>query len=318
MKSKGITGSTLKIIAIIAMVFDHTAWCLFDPVLFREGVKLTDIYAPLSQIAVSPVLCVLSPLFHTIGRITFPVMLFLLAEGIKYTHSKAKYIRNMAIFAILSEIPFNLAFRKSILSPGRVLTFLEGQNVFVTLTIGLAAIVLCEKLSENFSIESSLVTVAARLSAAAAFSWYFVKRAMAFFGYRTKAVIVIAAAIVLFTALTLYEKKYDKKTRSLHSLELLIIAAAALLSYAFDSDYRFTGVAALGIMHALRENRLGAFTGSCAYLTVHGYTEAGTFLALPLIKAYNGKRGLRMKYIFYIAYPGHLLILWGIRTAMGL
>ena len=73
------------------------------------------------------------------------------------------------------------------------------------------------------------------------------------------------------------------------------------------------GVVAAAIIYALRENRVRAYGMGCLYLTCHTYAEAGAFLGLPLIKLYNGKRGLRLKYLFYIVYPAHLLILYGIR-----
>jgi hypothetical protein len=36
-------------------------------------------------------------------------------------------------------------------------------------------------------------------------------------------------------------------------------------------------------------------------------------LALPLLALYSGKRGKKsMKYFFYVFYPAHLLLIWGI------
>ncbi|MBM6827868.1 hypothetical protein H6A13_12345, partial [Mordavella massiliensis] len=42
----------------------------------------------------------------------------------------------------------------------------------------------------------------------------------------------------------------------------------------------------------------------------------GVFSAVPML-LYNGKPGRRMKYFFYIFYPAHLLILYGISRITG-
>ena len=44
----------------------------------------------------------------------------------------------------------------------------------------------------------------------------------------------------------------------------------------------------------------------------------GCFLGAILIKNYNGNRGKRAKWLFYVAYPLHLAIIAGIAVALGL
>lgn len=320
MIKKGISGSSLKIAAVIAMIFDHTAWCILDTLLIKSGVKITDFYSPLSQISVSPVLCVLSPLFHTIGRITFPIMLFLLVEGVKYSRNKKKYIRNMAVFALVSEIPFNLAFRKSVFAPDGPTGVLEGQNVFVTLTLGLTALVLIEKIQKTEKLRPfiSAVSFSGMPVFCVAVSWYFVKKMALSFGCEVKitpVALLSVAGVVIYFLLT---KNYDREKRHKADLILLITALFSLLTFIFGADYKFVGVTALVIIYLLRSDKDRSFISGCAYLTANSYLEAGSFLALPLIYAYNGKRGARLKYLFYIIYPAHLLILFFIRIALKL
>jgi hypothetical protein len=45
-----------------------------------------------------------------------------------------------------------------------------------------------------------------------------------------------------------------------------------------------------------------------------GSWQLSSLLAVPLLLCYNGRRGKwRMKYFFYIFYPGHLVLLYGLR-----
>ncbi len=70
-----------------------------------------------------------------IGRIAFPIFVYALAEGMRHTSDMKKYAARLGAFALISEIPFDLAFHKTPF-------YLGGQNVFFTLVAGLL-FVLC-------------------------------------------------------------------------------------------------------------------------------------------------------------------------------
>lgn len=67
-----------------------------------------------------------------IGRLSFPVFCFLLAEGAHHTRSPGKYALRLLLAAVISEIPFDYAFF------GKVFPY--HQNVMVTLLLGLLAV----------------------------------------------------------------------------------------------------------------------------------------------------------------------------------
>ncbi len=117
MDKKYFSNSTLKIIAMISMFIDHYAIAIILPL----GKDYTNIYN----------------ISRLIGRISFPIFSFLLVEG--YSHSKniKKYLSRLFIFALLSEIPFNMLL-------GHLIDF-NHQNVYFTLLTGLFSIYILDK-----------------------------------------------------------------------------------------------------------------------------------------------------------------------------
>lgn len=315
MTKRGISSGTLKIIAIIAMLLDHIGWGIIDPILLLKGVSLSDIYEPLRQISLSPVLCVLSPLFHITGRITFPIMLFALCEGVHYSKNKRKYVRNMIIFAFLSEIPFNLAFSGKLFNPTDIFTFFDCQNVFVTLTFALITLFIIQNLlrRESYSRPMRITSYFGAFFFFLATVWYFEDNNSLLFGFEPNYITVIIPALLAFSAFIIFFRKKDRNYTTTIAISLFASACFSLLTLVLDTDYAFIGVTAAAIMFLMRERKTESFVCGCAYLTINEYIEISSVLALPLIKAYNGKRGLSLKYFFYIFYPAHLVFIWALR-----
>ena len=73
-----------------------------------------------------------------IGRVCFPIYAFLLVEGYFHTSNLKKYVKRILLFAVISEIPFNLAMASSVVYPFH-------QNVLWSFLIALGLIHCNEK-----------------------------------------------------------------------------------------------------------------------------------------------------------------------------
>ncbi len=77
-------------------------------------------------------------LLRCVGRLAFPIYAFFLAQGFRYTKSRARYLARLAGFALLSEIPFDYMVY------GQAFAW-QGQNVMFTLALALLALACLEK-----------------------------------------------------------------------------------------------------------------------------------------------------------------------------
>ena len=127
MKSLSLNRNQLKYIVIAAMLIDHIAW------------------------AFVPTFSVLGQIMHFIGRLTAPTMAFFVAEGYHYTRNFKKYAVRMAVFAVISWVPF-VFFETGrlpiMIYEGGLMRFHPEQGVIYTLFLGLMAIRLWD--SEKF------------------------------------------------------------------------------------------------------------------------------------------------------------------------
>ena len=140
---RGLTGSVLKWIAIVTMFIDHAAVVLVYGLAkyhhtWGAGLLSRNGYFFL----------------RGVGRLGFPLFCFLLAEGFFHTRSRWKYLLRLAIFALISEIPFDLAFNGTWIEFGEQNVFgawieLGDQNVFFTLALGLLAAMLWNLLTQG-------------------------------------------------------------------------------------------------------------------------------------------------------------------------
>lgn len=127
-RSRGLSGSTLKLTAVVSMLIDHTAAVLLARMLLTR--RLVSTAERVVEVVDYDSLYNIYAVMRSIGRIAFPIYCFLLVEGFHRTRNVKKYALRLGIFALVSEIPFDLAFNASFLEFGY-------QNVFFTLFLGL-------------------------------------------------------------------------------------------------------------------------------------------------------------------------------------
>ena len=218
-----LDGTMLKLIAMVSMVFDHVGDNFFPGQTWMR----------------------------IIGRIAMPIFAFFIAEGFMHTRDRKKYLLRMGLFALVSELPFDL------LTEGSV--NFGHQNVMCTFFLAILALTAYERIVRD---------------------------------NRTPGRIALGIGAVL-----------------------LLMALALLLR----TDYSLYGVGLVFLFYVLREREL--WLRNLAGMGFHLLTRNvgihlfGLLGFLPLF-LYNGKKGRGLKWLFYVFYPGHLLLLWLLKLAL--
>jgi len=110
----------IKLLAIAAMTIDHIA------LVFVTSGSL--LYYEM----------------RLIGRLTAPLMAFMLTEGYRYTRSRSQYLLRLVIFALISQpFYFRLAFGRA---PESILEYCTHWNVMLSLAIGLLIMMLFDSI----------------------------------------------------------------------------------------------------------------------------------------------------------------------------
>lgn len=126
-KKKGLPGSALKWVAVLSMFIDHASAVLIEGSWIAGYRNVSyNVYLVL----------------RGIGRLAFPIYCFLLVEGLLHTRNVKKYLGRLLIFALISDVPFDLAFTRSLVS-------WDYNNVFLTLFFGLLGLALWRLITEE-------------------------------------------------------------------------------------------------------------------------------------------------------------------------
>ena len=300
----GLNRGNLKMIALFCMALDHIA-----------GIVLTAWQKTLpSDSFVYSCDRFLIFFLRLIGRLAFPIFCFFIVEGLIHTRNIYRYAFRLFLLALISEIPFDVSHTAKLFD-------FDNQNVFWTLFLGLAAIYCIDGLYRKFRLKAAargfwiiLITLAAGIVATVLNTDY------AGFGVATIVIIYLAgrkeyflpfivnglALFLLYFTLINLGLDYGEYTKyapfafAMYLIFMFVISSVALFFTRFIKDKNCRGMYA-----------------ACITLSAMSIEEAVALVNVLLMKYYNGEKGKKIGWIFYIFYPLHLAVLAVICKLLG-
>ena len=103
-------------------------------------------------------------------------------------------------------------------------------------------------------------------------------------------------------------------------VRLIAAIPFALAAYVCRTDYDLLGVMLIVILYTFRtESQLRTAISCmillCMYMNLYSIAAC---VAISLINRYNGQKGRGSGKLFYVFYPLHLLVIWGVKAVTGL
>lgn len=86
----------------------------------------------------------ISNIFSVLGRIAFPIFIFFIVEGFFKTRNRKKYLFNLVLFGIISEVPFDLFTSKVFYNP-------NWNNMMFTLALCLVTIWIIDEVKDRIN-----------------------------------------------------------------------------------------------------------------------------------------------------------------------
>lgn len=277
----------LKLIALISMFIDHSTF-----VFYMHNFISPDMYI----------------LLRGVGRLAFPIYCFLLVNGFQHTSNKQRYVSRLMLFAVISQIPFSLAFSIGNhygAALGAPQISFGGLQYIVLALLFLSAYLIGgnRKVSHIFTI--CLFTL------------------LPAFTLKLGTVTVIDGSLNVFFTLSLglsiisLIDTAKGKTLSPPAFLLSVLAIiGAVLVIQPKADYGLFALVFICMLYVSKSKKgyqaLVIFLWACLQYGFSGtnllFTGFALLSLLPVL-LYNGKKGPSLKYLFYIFYPAHLLIL---------
>jgi len=233
----------LKIIASVTMLIDHMSAVM--PAVFGQAHRV-------------------------VGRIAFPIYVFLIAEGFRHSKNPWKFMLRLGAFAIISEPIFDFAL-------GNDISFVRNTNIFYTLFLGGAAIIaykyiikyLDEKPGDSYFLTRQMVAI----SPAIPFMWIAEFLSTDYGAY----------GVIFILSMYVIKPKLFR---------------LAVMAFFCVWQHRFT-------IQFFVENGLIYLNYNIYFVLM----IPATLLAVVFVAFYNEKRGRDVKWFFYVFYPLHLGVL---------
>lgn len=215
-----------------------------------------------------------------VGRIAYPIFAFMLVEGFVHTGNRRRYLLRLVLWAVITEIPFNLVMGSAWLYPLH-------QNVLWTFTLAFLMMLLLEKVGK---LRRLAVKILLYLLVVVLFYLLGLLTFVDYYGYG-----LLIVALFYFTRPLMGQKGWKK----------IVGMAAQVVALWWISSQLMKG-------YVITLELLG--------VELELYRQSLMVLALPLIWLYRGRQGPYNKGIrlfYYAFYPGHLLVLLGIIALLG-
>ena len=220
----GLNNNQLKIIALISMVIDHAGLVLFP----RAAI------------------------FRILGRLSFPIYAYMIAEGCAHTKNRKKHLGMILGVGLIFQIVWFL-FSRSLY-----------HNILLTFSLSIGMIYAIDGLIKNKN-------------------------------NRSRILMILIIIFILFIG---------------------VICPILFGYYGFDFDYGVWGIFLPVLIYFAPTKVIKLIYSTiliCAMACFSNITQWFALLSIPLLALYNGKRGKHnLKYLFYIVYPLHLVIIYGI------
>lgn len=285
----------LKLIAVVSMLIDHAAYSLF-----LAGVFTGKGYVYM----------------RAVGRIAFPIFAYMIVNGFEKTHDVRRYFSRLALFAVISQPVYRLAFSAAnygaqALTGGGITLSLTAANIT---TPCLAALIAAAYLifACRGRVDLSLLWVCAALVLPYVRLEVF---GITLLGGKLNVFYTLAIGLALIAALDALRRARGGKGELFRALMLLAALAAALLLQK-TADYGWMGLALIAALYLARSRRVyqaGVIVLWC--VCEYAVMQSSWFFALYAMLAavpvllYSGRLGARMRG-FYLVYPVHLGIFY--------
>ena len=286
----------LKLIAVVSMLIDHAAYSLF----------LAGVFTGRGYVYM-----------RAVGRIAFPIFAYMIVNGFEKTHDVRRYFSRLALFAVISQPVYRLAFTAAnygaqALTGGGITLSLTAANITAPC---LAALIAAAYLifACRGRVDLSLLWVCAALVLPYVRLEVF---GITLLGGKLNVFYTLAIGLALIAALDALRRARGGKGELFRALMLLLAALSAALLLQKTADYGWMGLALIAALYLARSRRVyqaGVIVLWC--VCEYAVMQSSWFFALYAMLAavpvllYSGRLGARMRG-FYLVYPVHLGIFY--------